>query len=88
MDAHPGFREVCLRHLNARGVAVRAGQSLEEIETDLLVLGRDPQAKWDDDSRWTPVYPGIAPAIWIGDAYEAGQMGRTVYEAAEAALNT
>lgn len=87
MDAHPGFREVCLRHLNARGVAVRAGQSLEEIETDLLVLGRDPQAKWEDDARWTPVYPGVAPAAWIGDAYEAGQMSRAVYEAADLALN-
>jgi len=86
MDAHPGFREVSLRHLNARGVAVRAGQSLDEVETDLLVLGRDPQAKWEDAAHWAPVYPGIAPAAWIGDAYEAGLLGRAVYEAAALAL--
>lgn len=86
MDAHPGFREVCMRHLSTRGVPVRVGMALDEVETDLLVLGRDPAARWEDDSAWAPVYPGAAPHAWIGDAYEGGSMGRTVYEAAALAL--
>jgi hypothetical protein len=86
MDAHPGFREVCMRHLSTRGVPVRAGMNLDEIETDLLVLGRDPAARWEDDASWSPVYPGATPHAWIGDAYEAGLMGRAVYEAAALAI--
>lgn len=87
MDAHPGFREVSMRHLSARGVAVRASMRLDEVETDLLVLGRDPNARWEDDAAWSPVYPGTTPHAWIGDAYEAGMMGRAVYEAAALALD-
>jgi len=90
VDAHPGYRELIRRKLEALGAAVvtgaRADSASEPADGMFIVSGRDPRLTSDDDAAWeTPRLPR-ATRGWLDDAYEPGRMTRTVYDAVAHAL--
>lgn len=90
-DAHPGFREVSRRALAAAGasVAIKVRAPFEERaigRADLIVVGRDAAAGWDDEISWRgDDQPAPATGV-LKDAYEPGRLTRAIYEAVETAM--
>jgi len=85
-DAHPGFREVCRRRLEAAGadIEVKVAEPFVHPATaaaDLVVLGRGPAADWDEAGNWRLPEFGGRVSAYLDDAYEAGLLTRTVYDA-------
>lgn len=90
VDAHPGFREVCRRALEAAGAVVerRVPEPFDHAAleaADWLVLGRGQDSGWDDAANWSRPELPFEVSAYLKDAYEPGHLTRAVYEAADLA---
>lgn len=86
VDAHPGFRDVSYRALNAAGAKVEVGIREEPATGDVIVRGRTRGLGYDDEAAWIVTDTTEADAF-IDDAYEPGAMTRGVYAAVDLALS-
>ena len=85
VDAHPGFRDVSRRALNAAGANVEVGVAEPAAGDGILVHGRGRGLTYESAEAWA-ASAGEADAF-IDDAYEPGAMTRGIYAAVELAFS-
>ena len=87
LDAHPGYRDVNRRSLEARGVKILLDAPSPPPGGDVLVLGRGSTATSDGDAAWRgPEHDLSRVDAYLDDAYEPNALTRGVYAAFELAL--
>jgi len=87
VDAHPGFRDVSFRGLNAAGAKVEVGVAEVAAADGVVVFGRKRGLAYESEAAWVaPETTGDADAF-IDDAYEPGAMTRGIYAAAALAFS-
>lgn len=85
VDAHPGFREVSYRALNAAGAKVEVG--VAEAADGVVVHGRKRGLAYESETAWVSAETTVGADAFIDDAYEPGAMTRGIYAAVELAFS-
>jgi hypothetical protein len=85
VDAHPGFRDVSYRVLNAAGAKIEVGVAEVAAADGVVVHGRKPGLTYESEAAWIAAETPGADAF-IDDAYEPGAMTRGIYAAVELAF--
>jgi 2,4-dienoyl-CoA reductase-like NADH-dependent reductase (Old Yellow Enzyme family) len=89
VDAHPGFRDVSYRLLNAAGARVDVGVA-EVAAADgavVLVHGRKRGLAYENEAAWVAAETTGEVDGFLDDAYEPGAMTRGIYAAVELAFS-
>ncbi len=87
IDAHPGFRDVSCRALNAAGVEVEVGVTEAPAVDGVVVYGRMRGLSYESEAAWIAEDTTEQTDAFIDDAYEPGAMTRGIYAAVELAFS-
>lgn len=87
VDAHPGFRDVSYRALNAAGARVEVGVAKAPAADGVVVHGRKHGLAYESEAAWVAAETTGKADAFIDDAYEPGAMTRGIYAAVELAFS-
>ena len=87
VDAHPGFRDVSYRMLNAAGAKVEVGIAEVAAADGVVVHGRKRGLVYESEPAWVAADTMDEADAYIDDAYEPGAMTRGIYAAVELAFS-
>lgn len=87
VDAHPGFRDVSYRVLNAAGARVEVEVTKVTAADGVVVHGRKRGLAYESEAAWVAAETTGKADAFIDDAYEPGEMTRGIYAAAELAFS-
>ena len=87
VDAHPGFRDVSYRTLNAAGVKIEVRVAELVAADGVVVHGRKRGLTYESEAAWIAAETLREGDAFIDDAYEPGAMTRGIYAAVELAFS-